>query len=645
MTGSFWRLAATATALTGVLCSPALADQQGQPTNGEDLNDLSIEQLAQIQVRSASKRDQPLSDAPASLYVIDHDQIVRSGAVTIPEILRLAPNLQVYQSSPSNCIVTARGFNGFPTTQSFSNKLLVMIDGRTVYTPLFSGVYWDLPDLLPDDIERIEVISGPGATLWGANAVNGVINIITKSASSSSGAFVDIDAGTVQQAVGLRLGGQAGRDLAYRVYGRWVHQGAAERPSGLSADDDWHRLGGGFRLDWTPAPADTVTLEGDIFEGRDDQPGTSYEDTAGRNLVLRWNRDPNEDEHFQAQAFYDRISRATRPDGGSFYVDTYDVDVQQSLALGSRNNVVLGGGGRIVHYVIDGTPALFFTPDGRNLFLGNVFAQDTFALSDAVSLTAGLKAEHDPYVGVSLLPDLRLAVKASPSTLLWAAISHAVRSPTPFDEDVHENAPGVTLSGNPDFRTEKLTSYELGLRAQPATGISFSATAFYHHYDDLRTVEIGPGPGLNLYWANQLAGHSYGVEAWASARPTSWWTLSAGGTLLREDLHFKSTATAPGIGTQQDGLDPSHNFTLRSSMNLGRSVMLDVDLRAVGALGKATSGGVPAYAELGGRLAWTVSNHLELVLSGANLLHQRHVEYPGGDAIPRKVLVGLQWRR
>jgi iron complex outermembrane receptor protein len=642
-----WGLAATASALAVFLTSPALADQPAAPLSGEDLNDLSIEQLAQIQVRSASKRDQPLSDAAAALYVIDHDQIVRSGAVTIPEILRLAPNLQVFQSSPSNWIVTARGFSGLPATQSYSNKLLVMIDGRTVYTPLFSGVYWDLPDLLPDDIERIEVISGPGANLWGANAVNGVINIITRSAASGAGAFADIDAGTVEQAAGLRLGGQAGRDLAYRVYGRWVHQGTASRPDGVSAEDGWNRLGGGFRLDWTPAPADSVTLEGDIFDGRDDQPGLAHDDTAGRSLVARWNRDPSEDEHFQAQAFYDRISRASRPNNGSFYVDTYDVDVQQSLAIGSRNDVVFGGGGRLVHYVITGTPSLFFTPDSRNLFLGDIFAQDTIALSDAVSVTAGIKAEHDPYVGVSLLPDLRIAVKSSSSTLLWAAVSHAVRSPTPFDEDVREVAPGVTLNGNPDFRTEKLTAYEVGVRAQPVASLSFSATGFYHRYDDLRTVEIGSGPGLNLHWANELAGHSYGIEAWASASPLSWWTLSAGATLLREDLHFKPGATAPGLGTSQDGLDPSHDVTLRSSMNIGRSVVFDLDFRAVGALGtgKIATGGVPAYAELAGRLAWTVSNHLELVLSGANLLHERHVEYPSGDAIPRKVMVGLQWRR
>lgn len=626
-----------------VAASPAIADRGTRPPATEDLSNLSIEQLANIQVRSASKRPQSLSDAPAAIYVIDHEQIVRSGAVTIPEILRLAPNLQVYQTSPSGWVVTARGLDGLPAAQSYSNKLLVLIDGRTIYTPLFSGVYWDLPDLLPDDIERIEVISGPGATLWGANAVNGVINIITRNSASTSGAYTDIEAGTVRQVAGLRYAGLAGPDLSYRAYARLIRQDAGRVPGDGSAQDSWHRLGGGFRLDWTPGERDTVAFQGDIFGGDDNQPGPNHERISGHDLVLRWSRDIGEGRQFQVQAFYDRFGRSSRPDNGSFHADTYDVDAQHSFRLGARNDVVWGGGARVVHYLISGTSSLFFAPASRDLFLANIFIQDTFALSQAISVTAGIKAERDPYVGTSLLPDVRLAIKPNDSTLLWAAVSHAVRSPTPFDEDVQERVPPiVSLSGNPDFRTEKLTAYELGLRAQPLPNFSFSLTGFYHHYDDLRTVEVGSGPAqLNLYWGNGLAGHSYGLEAWASASPLAWWTLSAGATLLSEHLHFKPGATLVALGTGQDGVDPSHQFTFRSSMDLGRSVMFDLDLRAVGRLHHSD---VPAYAELGGRLAWTVSDHLTLSLSGQNLLHAHHVEYPGGDAIPRTVLAGLQWR-
>ena len=634
-------LAAGACGLCLWLASPALADTVAAPDQ-DDLSNLSIEQLANIQVRSASKREEPLSAAPAALYVIDHEQIVRSGAVTIPEMLRLAPNLQVYQQSPAHWVVTARGLNGSPNAQSFSNKLLVLIDGRTVYTPLFSGVYWDLPDLIPDDIERIEVISGPGASLWGANAMNGVINIITRGAGATSGVYADVRGGTVQQAAGLRFAGQAGEKLSYRVYGRWLRQDADNTASGASAEDGWHRLGGGFRLDWTPSAKDSITLQGDLFGGRENEPGAASEHISGRDLVLRWNRDMAGSQHLQAQVFYDRIQRSSRPNNGSFFVDTYDVDLQHSFDIGSRHQIVWGGGARVAHYDIDGTSGLFFVPDSRDLFLANLFAQDTFAISDAVSLTGGIKAEHDPYVGFSLLPDIRLAVKPGGSTLLWAAVSHAVRSPTPFDEDVQERLGAiVALSGNRNFRTEKLTAYEIGVKAQPLRELSFSATGFYHRYDDLRSVELIPGPAfLNLQWGNGLKGHSYGLEAWANLSPLEWWTLSAGAMLQHQDFHFKP-GTSGIVGTSQNGTDPGHQFTMRSSMNLGPAVTFDLDFRAVGRLKGAD---VPAYAELGGRLAWNVSDHLTLSLSGANLLHDRHVEYAGGDAISRKVLAGVEWR-
>lgn len=631
----------------GVFCclsvSPALADQGSRPPLNDDLSNLSIEQLAQIQVRSALKRPQPLSDAPSAIYVIDHEQIVRSGAVTIPQILRLAPNLQVYQQSPSHWVVTARGLDGDSATQSFSNKLLVLIDGRTIYTPLFSGVYWDLPDLLPEDIDRIEVISGPGATLWGANAVNGVINIVTRNSGSTSGGFVDLEAGTVQQVAGLRYAGLVGRDISYRAYARFVRQGAADAPGGGSAHDGWHRLGAGFRIDWTPGARDTATFQGDIFGGNDNEAGPAHERISGRDLVLRWNRDMGSDQQIQVQAFYDRFRRADRPNNGSFHADTFDVDAQYSFRIGGRNDIVWGGGARLVNYRINGTSTLFFDPASRNLFLANIFLQDTIALSHAIKLTAGIKAERDPYVGTSLLPDIRVAVKPDKTTLLWGAVSHAVRSPTPFDEDVQERVGSiVSLSGNPGFRTEKLTAYEIGVRAQPIADLSFSLTGFYHHYDDLRTVELGTGAAeLNLYWGNGLAGHTYGLEAWATASVLPWWTLSAGTTLLKERLHFKPGASLVAIGTWQDGVDPSRQITLRSSMDFGGSMTFDLGLRAVGRL---RHGGVPAYAELGGRLAWNVTDHFALTLSGQNLLHAHHIEYPGGDAIPRTILAGLQWR-
>jgi iron complex outermembrane receptor protein len=382
-------------ALCVSVASPAFAEDPAAAPGNEDLSNLSIEQLANIKVRSASKREEPLSAAPAALYVIDHEQIIRSGAVTIPEMLRLAPNLQVYQQSPSRWTVTARGLNGNDAFQSFSNKLLVLVDGRTVYAPHFSGVYWDLPDLIPDDIERIEVISGPGASLWGANAVNGVINIVTRSAASTAGAFVDLRAGAEQQTAGVRLAGALGRNVNYRVYGRWLRQDAALHPNGGSAEDGWHRLGGGFRLDWTANARDTVTLQGDVFGGALDEPGGSHETISGRDLVVRWNRDTGDGHGLQLQAFYDRIHRGQSTNAPNFFIDTYDVDFQHSLALGERHQLVWGGGARLVHYKIGQIP-FYFDPSGRDLFVGNLFVQDGISLSRAMTVTVGLKAEHDP---------------------------------------------------------------------------------------------------------------------------------------------------------------------------------------------------------------------------------------------------------
>src|SRR6185295_2284826 len=358
------------------------------------------------------------------IYVIDHDTIVRSGAITIPEILRLAPNLQVYQSSPSKWTITARGLNGSPDAQSFSNKLLVLVDGRTVYTPHFSGVYWDLPDLIPDDIERIEVISGPGATLWGANAVNGVINIVTRSAGSTARAYVGVQGGTVQQVAAARIAGSAGRNLDYRVYARGLWKDAARVPGDGSAGDGWYRLGAGFRLDWAASARDTLTLQGDIFGGKLDEPGGTSEGISGHNVVARWSRDTGNGHGLQLQLFYDRIHRSNAATSPKFHIDTYDVDFQHSFALGKRHQLVWGGGARIAHYAIGDTP-FSFDPASRDLFIGNFFVQDSVELTRRTTVTAGLKLEQDPFVGLSLLPNLRVAFTAVDGLTLWGAASRA----------------------------------------------------------------------------------------------------------------------------------------------------------------------------------------------------------------------------
>jgi iron complex outermembrane receptor protein len=609
----------------------------------EALRDLSIEDLQNINVSSVSKTDMPLSDAAASIYVISHEDIMRAGAATIPEMLRLAPNLQVYQTSPSNWVVTARGLNGNKAAQSFSNKLLVLIDGRTVYTPLFSGVYWDLPDVLPDDVDRIEVISGPGATLWGANAVNGVINIITRRSSETKGLYADLRAGPDRQVLGARISGQAGENLSYEVHGRFLHEDRFFLDAaGTSADDAWRHAEGGFRLDWTPSDVDALTLQGDIFSGRNDQLNVKPEHTSGRSLTLHWNRQLSGGGEIHAQAFYDRIERDDRTAGGGLTTaDTYDAEIQHNFTAGAHS-VVWGGGARVVDYTINGTSSFFFVPPHRSLFIANAFAQDSVALANSLTLTAGLKAEHLPYAGLSLLPEVRLAWKLAPATLVWASAERAVRSPTPFDEDVQERIPPtVSLNGNPQFTTEKLTAFELGTRLQPAPTLSLSLTGFYHRYDDLRSIEFGSGPFLlNLSWGNNLKGRTYGFEGWGDWRVTPWWTLSGGATLLWRHFAFEPAGSGL-IGPDQNGNDPPYTVKVRSSINPVANVTFDVEFRAYGPLHAEA---IKAYRELDSRLAWQLSRAVTVSLSGTNLLHDRHQEYPGGDFIPRRILGGLELR-
>ena len=606
--------------------------------NIEDLRQLSIADLANVSVSSVSKTEMSLADAPAAIYVIRRDDVLRSGALTLPEMLRLAPNLEVFQKAPGNWVVTARGLNGNPNAQAFSNKLLVLIDGRSVYTPLFSGVYWDLPDVAPHLVDRIEVISGPGATLWGPNAVNGVINIITRPSNQTQGIAVDARAGTGRQALTAQVGSSLGDDLSLRVHARYLHEDAYLAAGGASALDQYSRIGGGFRFDWLPSDRDRVMFQGEIFDGRQGDRATPHEDTSGRSLDLRWNRRLGTSSNVQVEAHYDRITRATLPNGGSFRTDTFEIAVQHDFETGSHQ-IVWGAGTKVTDYTINGTPSFFFLPPSRTLLLANIFAQDTIALSPRLKLTAGVKLERDPYVGASWLPEARLAWKPTDGTLIWAGLSRAIRSPTPFDRDVEERAGIVSLSGNRNFRTEKLWAFELGTRMQPTSNLSFSVNGFYHAYDDLRSIEVVPGPGLNLVWGNRLRGHTYGLEAWADLRPTSWWTLAGGISILGRNFTFEPGASGI-LGTAQLGSDPGHQFKLRSSIDIG-DVKFDMNFRA---LGKLPDPYVPGYRELDARLAWNVRPGVTLSIGGSNLLHDRHLEYPGGSFIPRRVVAGVEVR-
>ncbi|MDB5703943.1 MAG: TonB-dependent receptor [Sphingomonas bacterium] len=610
--------------------------------SAEDLSRMSISQLGEIDVSSVTKTPQSLSDAPAAIYVITHDDILRSGATSVPEMLRLAPNLQVARTGSSQYVITARGLSGNSAAQNFSNKLLVLIDGRSVYTPLYSGVYWDMQDVLPADVDRIEVISGPGATLWGANAVNGVINIVTRASGDTQGLLVDATAGALERTGGLRYGGRIGDDATFRIYARGVDQDQTLTATGAHGGDDAWRVQGGFRLDWAPGERDRLTLQGDAYGGAHGQLGGADEDINGRNLLVRWHR-VGAGSDLQVQAYYDRTSRMTEQGGGRFSLDTYDLDIQHRFALGESNAMVVGGGVRANSYQIDGPPSLLFAPPHRTLLLASAFVQDTVKLDSRLNLTVGLKLEDEPYSGTVLLPSARLAWKPVPEALFWTAVSRAIRSPTPFDRDVVETlGTTVFLTGVDSFTTEKLTAYEVGLRVQPGERFSLSVSGFYNVYDDLRSIEVAPGGFLPLQWGNGLKGNTWGFESWADFELLSWWKLSAGFSLLKEDFHFKSGASGI-LGVAQLGSDPDHRAALRSSMNLGSGVTLDADLRQVG---RRPDPYVPPFLELGGRLGWNIDDRITLAVSAFNLLHARHQEFPAtqADAVPRQVVAGLQWR-
>ena len=630
------RLVAAIIVACGGAAGPAIAQQQIAST---DINKLSIEQLGEVEITSVSKRAQPLSDAPAAIYVITHDDIVRSGAMTVPEMLRLAPNLQVAQTSPANYVITARGFSGNSAAQNFSDKLLVLIDGRSVYNPLFSGMYWDMQDVLPENVERIEVISGPGATLWGANAVNGVINIVTRKSSDTQGGVLEFGAGNQYESASLQYGGALSDDLTYRAYIKTFR----DKSFDAAAHDGWYKPQGGFRLDWTPG-ADKLTVQGDIYDGRENNGISADGLISGGNLAANWSHDFADGSSLQVLGYYDNVERTTTGGSAGFTVDTYNIDAQYNFMWGAWNNIVVGAGQRLSRYSIVnriGATSLLFIPNKGDLNLSDLFIQDQMSLSDSFDLTLGLKLENDPYSGITPMPNVRASWRVYDSNMLWAAVSRAIRSPTPFDTHVGEDlGPTRFLNGNPDFLPEKLTAYELGYRGQLSQDASVSLSGFYDDYDDLKSIEIDSATFFPLHWGNGMKGHVYGLEAWGTYEATDWWKLSAGFNIQSESFRFKPGASGL-LGLSQQGNDPHHQASLRSSMNLTDDLTFDADLRYVGQLPNPH---VPSYIEANARLGWMVTDRIELSLSGYNLLHDHHQEFVPGDVIKRSFFVYTRWK-
>jgi len=626
--------------------SPALAESTDAAA---DLSALSIEELANVDISSVSKTGQPLSEAPAAVYVITRDEILRSGATRLAEILRLAPNLQVAQVTAGSYAISARGFNG-----TAASKLLVLIDGRSIYSPFFSGVYWDVHDVPPQTIDRIEVISGPGATLWGANAVNGVINIVTRSSGETLGGGAEANAGARERRAAAHVGGKLSDDLGLRLHVEAASHDDNVVATGENAQDSWRQAQGGFRLDWSPRD-DVVTLQGDIYGGAQDQVLGPDQRVSGHNLLARWTHKLEGGSTLQIQAYYDYLGRTKAGFFGN-YLHTYDLELQHSFTLG-RHAVVWGGGYRRTKDrfpIVPGNPSTpltqFFAPESRTLNLANAFVQDTIMLSPAVRLTLGVKLEDDPYVDVELLPSARLSWQATDKTLLWAAVSRAMRAPSRLDRDFFQVFGPLLILGPGRFQPESLVAYELGYRGRPTPRTSLSISAFYNVYEDLRSFEAPPGRNRPVVIANGMEGETWGVEAWGSFQAAEWWRLSVGANWLREDLRFRPGARGLG-GLQIAGNDPEHQLSLRSAMTLPHGLALDLHLRRVGSLPAPAS---PAYTELNGRLAWPVTDSVELSLAGFNLLHEHHPEFgivqssvqlgATGVETGRSVVLAARWR-
>jgi iron complex outermembrane receptor protein len=600
------------------------ASAQAQPASRSGLADLSLEELANLEVTSVSRRAEPLSGAPASIFVITNDDIRRSGATSLPEALRLAPSLHVARVDARQYAISARGFNS-----TVANKLLVLIDGRTVYTPLFSGVFWDAQDTLLEDIERIEVISGPAGTLWGANAVNGVINVITKSATDTRGTLAYAGGGNEESGLGARHGLRLDNGGGLRVYGKGFSRDSTVRASGADVPDQWHSGQAGFRADWG-AGADSYTLQGDAYQGKADQAAPGDVRISGGNLLVRWQRQLAGGDRVQVQAYFDNTHREL-PGTLAERLDTYDIEFQHALAVGRDHLLAWGGGHRMARDQVTNM-GVQFLPAKRDLNWTNVFVQDEYRWRDALRFTAGAKVEHNPYTGSEFLPSARLAWRLDESRLLWAAASRAVRAPSRIDREFF--IPG--LAGGPDFRSEISKVFEIGYRSQASTRASYSITAFHSLHDHLRSIE-----GTVL--GNRMEGESTGLEAWGKLQVTPRWRLSAGATLLDQDLRLEP-GSSDTRGVPAAGNDPKRQFSLRSSHELGAGRELDLLVRYVSALPDPA---VPSYTAFDARYAWRPRAGLELSVSVQNLFDERHPEFGSAASraeIERGVFVKATWQ-
>ncbi len=652
----------------GVLLVVCVACASTAAAFDRDLTELSLEDLTNVEVTSVSKTAEKRNQAAAAIAVITGEDIRRTGATSIPEALRLAPGLHVGRINTNSWSVSSRGFAG-----SNSSKLLVLMDGRSIYTPLFSGVFWDAQDMMLADVDRIEVIRGPGGTLWGANAMNGVINIDTKSARDTHGGLVEAGGGNEERGFGaFRYGAQLGDDFHYRVFANYFDRAGGFNPDG-PAHDTW-RLGHvGFRSDFDATRDDALTLQGDLYDGEagllrsqlavaspDGTPlinSTRHDtDLAGGNVLGRWRRTLSAASDLTLQAYYDRTER--RDPAFIDVLDTFDVDLQHRLPAPFGHEIVWGIGYRLMSDTFrTDTPVVALRSPQANDQLVSGFVQDEIALfANTLRFTIGTKLERNDYSGFEVQPSGRVAWTPDATHTTWAAVSRAVRTPTRIERDFLVDARdpsgdlAARLDGNRSLRAEKLTSLELGYRWQPLATLFVDVATFYNLYDDLVTMEIGT-PSTEgattifpLSNRNEMHGDAYGGEVALNWAPVNGWRLAGSYSALVLEL-----ATEPGSNDTSSGLvedaSPQHQIEVHSFVDLPRGFELDTMVRWVDELSSPEGDRpTPSYWNADVRLGWRGPSGVELSVAGQNLLDDHHEEFPGGTQVERGVYGKLSWR-
>lgn len=640
----------------------------------QDLISRSLEDLMNIEVTSVSKKEEKLFQSAAAVYVITQEEIVRSGLNSIPELLRLVPGLDVARIDGTKWAVSARGFNN-----RFANKLLVLIDGRSVYTPETAGVYWEAQDVLLEDVERIEVIRGPGGTLWGANAVNGVINIITKDSLDTQGGLVSAGAGTEERGMGsVRYGAKLGDKASYRLFAKYFKRQGLINAAGINANDGQQAFRGGGRADWDPTDRDSLSFLAELFQSNLRETGTNISPAAplaprtntegffsGGHVLGRWTRTISKDSEIELQAYYDRFNREVVD--LHQIITTVDLDFHHHFTMGQRNDFIWGLGYRTISDWTNTTSSnpVQYNPKEKTIRLLSVFAQDEFTLvKNRLRLTLGTKLEHDDYSALEVQPTARLLWTPSDQQTLWAAISRAVKTPSRRDRSIRVNVAAVPTaggligiiapSGNENTQSEELRAFEVGYRVQPMRHLSVDVATFYNLYDRLQTaepgvpfLEIDPLPAhlvIPRNFANLMRGETYGLEASANWEATHFWRLTGSYSFLRMQLH-RYPESRDLAAERPEGQNPRHQFQFHSLLALPRNFQLDASLYQVSS---RPADNLPRHTRLDARVGWQPRENFEFSFALQNLLDNKHPEFSGIGVLtsqPQRAAYGkLTWR-